>query len=72
MGLVIGTVVFLKSQQAPIPRGFIFLLSVFISTMGIGNLLEPRCPELSSRFRFIGKVFAGFAIFSISWAISHP
>jgi hypothetical protein len=68
---VVGVVVLLKSQQAPIPRSFILLVSVFVLSMGIGKLLNPRFPEWSSRFIFIGKVFAGFAIFSISWAISH-
>jgi hypothetical protein len=71
-GLILGVIVFLKSQQAPIPRSFTFLISVFIAAMGIGNLLEPRHPEWSSRFKFAGKVFAGFAIFSLSWALSHP
>ncbi len=71
-GLVLGILVLLKSQQAPIPRSFIFLVAVFLSGMGIGNLLDPGYPELSERFKFVGKVFAGFAIFSLSWAISHP
>jgi hypothetical protein len=59
------------SRQSPIPRSFIFLISVFITSMGISNLLNPGYPEWSARFKFIGKVFAGFAIFSLSWAISH-
>ena len=71
-GLVMGVIVFLKNPQAPIPQSFVFLISVFIASMGLGNLLEPSQPEWSSRFKFIGKVFAGFAIFAVSWAFSHP
>jgi hypothetical protein len=69
--LVIGVVVLFKSQQPPIPRSSIFLIAVFVQNMGIGNLLEPNYPEWASRFKFIAKVFAGFAIFSISWGLSH-
>ena len=69
--LVIGIAVLVKSQQAPISRSFIFLISVFLTSIGISNLLNPNYPELSARFKFIGRVFAGFAIFSLSWAISH-
>jgi hypothetical protein len=47
-------------------------MSVFVLGMGLGNLLELTYPELSSKFKFIAKVFAGFAVFSMSWAISHP
>ena len=72
LGFVIGAVVFMKSQQPPIQRSFIFLVSVFVATTGIGQMLETSHPELSSRFKFTGKVFAGFALFSISWARSHP
>ena len=70
--LVVGIGVLVKSQQAPIPRSFIFLISVFVTSMGLSNLLNPDHPEWSARFKFIGKVFAGFAIFSLSWALSHP
>jgi hypothetical protein len=69
--LVIGVLVLVKSQQPPIPRSSIFLISVFVLNMGIGNLLEHNYPEWASRFKFIAKVFAGFAIFSISWGLSH-
>jgi hypothetical protein len=68
---VIGIAVLVESQQAPIPRSFVFLVSVFITSIGVSNLLNPGYPELSARFKFIGRVFAGFAIFSLSWAISH-
>lgn len=72
LGLVVGIVVLLKSQQALIPRSFIFLVSIFLLGIGIGNLLDPDHPELSERFKFVGKLFVGFAIFSLSWAVSHP
>ena len=70
--LAIGSLVLLKGQQAPISRSFVFLASIFLLGMGLGNLLEPSHPEAAARARFVGKVFAGFAIFSLSWAISHP
>ena len=69
--VVIGLVILVKSPQPPSPRSFIFLVSVFASTMGIGNLLEFSHPELSSRLKFTGKVFAGLALFSLSWTLSH-
>lgn len=72
LGLAVGIVVLVKSELAPIPRSFIVLASVFLLGMGIGNLLDPDHPELSERFKFVGKLFAGFAIFSLSWAVSHP
>ena len=70
--LAIGALVLVKSSQPLIPRSFMILISVSILTMGIGHLLEPGRSLLSSRFIFIAKVFAGFAIFSFSWALSHP
>lgn len=69
--LVIGIAVLVKSQEPLIPRGFISLVSVFITSIGISNLLIPGYPELSARFKFIGRLFAGFALFSLSWALSH-
>ena len=69
--LAIGALVLVKSRQPLIPRSFMLLMSVSILTMGIGNLLQPRHSLPSSRFKFIAKVFLGFAIFSFSWALSH-
>jgi len=68
----IGSLVLWRGQQSPIQRSFILLMSIFMLGMGLGGLLESSHPQLSSRFTFIGKVFAGFAIFALSWTLSHP
>lgn len=69
--LAIGILVLRKSSQPYISRSFMFLISVSMLSMGLGNLLEPDQSLLASRFKFIAKVFLGFAVFSFSWALSH-
>jgi hypothetical protein len=69
--LGIGILVLAKGQQPLASRSFMALISVSMVTMGIGNLLEPSLPLLSSRFKFIAKTFLGLAILSFSWGLSH-
>jgi hypothetical protein len=69
--LAVGSVAFSKVQQPILNRGFYLLVPVFMLLMGVGKLLEARQPELGSKWVFIARVFAGFALFSLSWALSH-
>jgi len=70
--LVAGALVFSKLQQPLINRGFYLLIPVFMVFLGVGKALESRQPELASKFQFTAKVCAGLALFSLSWALSHP
>lgn len=69
--LVVGSVAFFKVQQPILNRVFYLLVPVFMLFMGVGKLLEASQPELGSKLVFIAKVLAGFALFSLSWALSH-
>lgn len=71
LGLVAGGLVFLQSHQDPISRSFVGLASISLTAMGIGNLLEARQPLVARRCIFVAKVFVGFALYSLSWGLSH-
>lgn len=71
VGLVLGIVVLLQSRQPLIHRSSVALISLCFLCLGLGGLLENQRPGPGSQLKFAGKLFAGFALFSISWAISH-
>ena len=71
LGLVAGVLVFLSSHQDPISRSFVCLVSVSLTAMGVGNLLESRHPLVARRFTFVAKVFVGFALYSLSWGLTR-
>lgn len=72
IALAAGTLVLLKGTQALIPRSFTLLVAVVLLAWGLGNLLASRHPVLAARLNFTARLFVGFAIFSLSWALSHP
>ncbi len=72
IALAAGTLVLLQGTQALIPRSFTLLAGVVPLAWGLGNLLSGRHPRLAARLNFTARLFVGFAIFALSWALSHP
>ena len=71
-GLVLGILVLLRGRQPLIHRSSALLIALCFLCLGLGGLIEAQRPGPGSQLKFAGKLFAGFALFSISWAISHP
>jgi hypothetical protein len=70
--LALGVLVFLKSRQPLGFRSFILLVALALLPLGLSGLGASHYPRLASGLKVVGKVFIGFALFSLSWALSHP
>lgn len=71
VGVGVGILVLGRGQQPFVQRGFVFLIGACLLALGSGRLVEPRRPLLAARLKFLAKILAGLALFSLSWAISH-
>lgn len=67
-----GAWLWLRGPQSFLPPHSVVLVGAALGCLGLGNLLNPSHQEASTGLTFTGKVLAGLAIFSISWALSHP
>ena len=70
--LGVGIWLWVRGAQLFLPPHSVVLVGVSLACLGLGNLLNPSQPEASTGLTFTGKVLAGLAVFSISWALSHP
>ena len=70
--LAAGAWLWVRGPQVLLPPHSVALVGVSLACLGLGNLLNPSQPEASTGLTLTGKILAGLAIFSISWALSHP
>ncbi len=70
--LAAGALVLQRGQGSPVSRSFLALAGLFLGPLGLGRLVRARRPALAARLEFVAKLCAGFALFSLSWALSHP
>lgn len=70
--LAVGLFVFVKSEQPVMHRSIILLISICLLALGTSHLVEAHSPVLAARLKFVARMFAGFALFSVSWTLSHP
>ena len=70
--LAAGILVLQRGQGSLVSRSFLVMAGLFLGPLGLGRLLQAHRPGLAARLEFVAKVCAGFALFSLSWALSHP
>lgn len=60
-----------RGQEPLAVRSFVACIGGSLLALGASPLLRGRWPELAGPLQTAGRILAGLALFSLSWAISH-